>query len=388
MEGAVTLAMVRLIGLLLFRTLAQQGPFSAVDEALERGIREGVYPGAVVMIGTSNRILHAAGYGRLTWAPTSSRPSPDSTFFDLASLTKVVATTSAAMVLVDRGRIILHEPVQRYLPEFTGEGKDLVTVRHLLEHRTGLRAFLPLHELTRTAAEARARVLAEPLQGRPGTRVVYSDLNAMILGWVIEAVTGTTLDRFVASAVFEPLAMTSTMFRPPRSLWSRVAPVGVWRSTPVSGQVHDQNAARLGGVSGHAGLFSTGADLARFAQALLAGGRAGETPRFVRSATVRAFTARREGNRALGWEVRDSTTDDGVGTRLSARAYGHGGFTGTSIWIDPDRDLFVVILTNRVFAPRTRNSISRLKAVRAAVANAAVDLQETVCRAAVAASAC
>lgn len=352
---------------------------TAIETAVTRGIEAGVFPGAVVVVGTGGRMLHAEGYGHLTWSAEAAVPHPDSTLFDLASLTKVVATTPAAMVLVEQGLLALDRAVQDYLPEFSGEGKERITVRHLLEHRTGLRAFLPLNERASTAEEAEELVLTEPLRYEPAGRVVYSDLNAMLLGWVVEQVAGAPLDEFVAERVHRPAGMTETRFKPPRSLWGRIAPVGLWRGYVIAGRLHDQNAVRLGGVSGHAGLYSTGADMARYAQLLLNGGRTSSGAYVVHPETVREFTRRGTGNRALGWEMRDTTSRENTGTLFSSAAYGHGGFTGTSIWIDPQRDLFVIVLTNRVFAPRTRRSITRLKEIRAQVADAAVALRASIC---------
>jgi CubicO group peptidase (beta-lactamase class C family) len=348
---------------------------AALDRAVRAGVTDGIYPGAVAIVGTSDRILAARGYGHFTWNASSPVPTPDSTLFDLASLSKVVATTSAVMLLADRGRLALQHPVQRYLPAFVGEGKEQVTVRLLLEHRSGLRAGLRLDTLARDAAQARALVLAEPLRYPPGERVIYSDLNAMLLGWVVEAVTHEPLDRFVAREVFAPLGMTETRYRPTKALARRTMPVGLWRGHAIAGEVHDQNAARLDGVAGHAGLYATGADLARFAQFMLRRGAAPDGTPLVRPGVVDTFLRRGPGNRALGWELRDTTTsDNSAGTRMSAAAYGHTGYTGTSLWIDPERGLFVVLLTNRVFAPRTGRSIAKLRAVRGAVADAAVAL--------------
>jgi CubicO group peptidase (beta-lactamase class C family) len=360
--------------------LLLQGP-EAVDRAVAGGITAGAYPGAVVVIGTRDTVLYARGYGHFTWNPRSAVPDPGRSMFDLASLTKVVATTTAAMLLADRGTLALQRPVADFLPEFAGAGKEQVTVRHLLEHRSGLPAFIRLDTLARNPADARHLVLTEPLKWRPGTRVEYSDLNAMLMGWVVEAVTRTPLDSFVTAQVFRPLGMTSTMYRPPRTSRPRIVPVGLWRGHAIAGDVHDQNAAALGGVSGHAGLYATGLDLARFAQFLLRGGITADGTQLVRRGAVDAFTRRGPGNRALGWEMRDTTTRDNTGALLSGAAFGHTGFTGTSLWIDPERDLFVIVLTNRVFAPRSRRSITELKRVRGAVADAAALLREA-CRAA------
>jgi CubicO group peptidase (beta-lactamase class C family) len=351
--------------------LAAQDP-AAIDRAVRAGIEAGVFPGAVVVVGTADQVIHARGYGHFTWNPASRVPDPDSTLFDLASLTKVVATTTATMLLADRGQLALQHPVRRYLPDFTGDGKDSVTVRHLLEHRSGLRPFLRLDTLARDAAEARRLVLTEPLRHAPGTQVVYSDLNAMLLGWIIEAVSGSTLDTFVAREVLRPLGMSRARFRPARRERGAIMPVGLWRGHAIAGEVHDQNAARLGGVAGHAGLYATGGEVARFAQFMLRRGTTADGAALIRGGAVDLFVRRGPGNRALGWEMRDTTLTDNSGQWMSAATYGHTGYTGTSVWIDPERGLFVILLTNRVFAPRTNRSITELKKVRAAVADAAV----------------
>jgi len=359
--------------------LLQQSAAIAIDSAVEQGIADGVFPGAVVVVGTAHRTLLARGYGHYTWAGATAVPDPDSSLFDLASLTKVVATTPAVMLLVQTGRLDLDRPVHEYLPGFVGAGKTEVTVRHLLEHRSGLRAFLPLNERASTPEEARQLVFAEPLRHPPGAVVEYSDLNGMLLGWVVEQATQEPLDQFVENHLYKRLGMDRTMYRPPSSMRAQMLPVGLWRGHAIAGEVHDQNAVRLGGVSGHAGLYSTGSDLARFAQELLLAGRGAEGARVFREGVVAHFTRRGAGNRALGWEMRDTTTGDNAGLLLSDAAYGHTGFTGTSIWIDPGRDLFVIVLTNRVFAPRTGSSITRLKRVRGRIADAAEQLRREVC---------
>lgn len=371
------MSLIFLAGLSL---LAQTHPVAQIDSAIRDGIDRGAFPGAVVVVGTADTVLLMRGYGGLTWSAESGTPSPDSTLYDLASLTKVVVTTPAAMLLVDRGLLDLDEPVASYLPEFIGEGKDQISVRDLLAHTSGLRAFLPLNTLTETAAEAKTRVLQEELRFQPGSRVVYSDLNAILLGWVIEAVSGMPLDEFSSTELFEPLGMAETRYRLPRSLHSRAAPINVWRGTPIQGVVHDQNAERLGGVSGHAGLYSTGSDMARYAQTLLRLGRVSNGESLISQTTVIDFTSRGRDHRALGFEMRDTTVQSSAGELFSANSFGHGGFTGTSIWLDPDRGLFVVLLTNRVYAPRTSRSISVLREIRGRVADAAVRLNERTCR--------
>lgn len=371
-----------LVSPILLTTLValQAHPVAVIDSTVRRGIDEGVYPGAVVAIGTADTILLLKGYGGLAWSATLDAPSPDHTLYDLASLTKVVAATPAVMVLVTRGDLKLDAPVRSYLPNFLGAGKDSVTVRHLLAHTSGLRAFLPLHTLTADAASARRRVEEEPLRAPPGSRVEYSDLNAMLVGWVVESVTGQTLDEFATDAVFGPLEMSSTRFRLARDDRARAAPINVWRGTVIRGIVHDQNAERLGGVSGHAGLYSTAADLARYAQMYLNGGRSRDGSQIIATGVVQEFTRSAAQHRGYGWEINDTTDVSNTGRRLSSSAFGHTGFTGTSLWIDPELDLFVVLLTNRVFAPRTRGSITKLKHIRGEVADAAVSLRQHACR--------
>ena len=367
----------------LFSLLLVQQPPAAAElrRVVESGVRRGVFPGAVVVIGTRDSIAFAGGFGHLTWSPQSATPSPATTLYDLASLTKIVATTPAIMLLVERGRVDLDAPVARYLPEFTGPGKEAVSVRSLLTHTSGLRAFLRLDTLARDPAGARRIVMAEALRWAPGRRVEYSDLNAMLLGWVVESVSGSPLDRFVASDLFPALGMADARFNPPKSLHARVAPTGLWRGHAIAGAVHDQNAARLAGVSGHAGLFATGMDVARFAQAFLNRGLTPDGRRVFRPETVDLFTRPHADLRALGWELRDTTTSDNAGRRMGPRAFGHTGFTGTSLWIDPGHGVFVVVLTNRVYAPRARTSITFLKEIRGRVADVAVTMAGAPCAA-------
>jgi CubicO group peptidase (beta-lactamase class C family) len=380
------LASALVLAALLARPAAAQR-FAAADAAVEAGIRQGVYPGAVLIVGTHDRVLHARGFGHLTWNARSPAVSPDSTVWDLASLTKVVATTPALLTLVDQGKVDLDAPVARYLPRFAGGGKEQVTVRMLLDHTSGEPAWRPFYQLAPTSDSAVALLYATPLARAPGVRAVYSDLNAMLLGLLVERVTGEPLDRYAGEHVFAPLAMQETRYRPPAAWRRRIAPTGRYRGHPVAGTVNDQNAARLGGVAGHAGLFSTGADLARYAQFWLRSGTGADGVPLVRAATLRRFlhADAASGNRLLGWERPDPDEyhPDPYGSLLSPAAYGHTGWTGTQMWIDPTRDLFVVFLTNRSYAPRVAKPFTALHALRGRVADATV---ETACRAAVVAS--
>src|SRR5690242_15218074 len=242
-----------------------------IDHVVGRGITAGGYPGAAVVVGRKGAAVWQKGFGRLDWNKKSPKVSPTETIYDLASLTKVIATTTAIMILYDEGKVSLDAPVRTYLPAFTGGLKDQVTVRELLEHRGGLPPDRPLWRLAQSPAEARELVIDATLDYVPGTRYVYSDVGADLLGFIVEAVTDTTLDAFVRERVFKPLGMNNTFFRPADSLKRRIAPTEVTppRGYPLRGEVHDENAYALGGVAGHAGLFSTASDLAIFAQMML-----------------------------------------------------------------------------------------------------------------------
>ena len=347
---------------------AQQ--WASVDQAVLQGIQKRTYPGAVVVVGRSDTVLYARGYGHTAWSSRSGRPEPASTLWDLASLTKVVATASSAMILVDQGDLDLDSPVDRYLPEFVGPGKDMVTVRMLLDHTSGLRPWAPLYRQADRDA-ALAVLFGEPLQRAPGQSARYSDLNAILLGLVVERAGGEPLDVLSAQRVFGPLGMTSTHFKVSPSDRPQTAPSRLAGRTPVAGVVNDDNARRLGGVAGHAGVFSTGQDLARFAQAWLRATITG-TATWVSPETVRLFTERspKSGTRALGWDTPDTSTTSSFGSLANPAVLGHTGWTGTSLWLDPKQDLFVVLLTNRTLSPRGNRSLRDIKLVRSALSDA------------------
>ena len=340
------------------------GPATAL---LRSSIEADAFPGAVLAVGLRDTTLITA-VGQ--YGDDDPRPVGDSTVYDLASLTKVIGLTTAAMLLVAEGAIDLDSLVQHYLPEFTGTGKDAVTVRHLLTHTAGLEAWRPLHLETETRDEAIDSVMAATLQSVPGEVYVYSDFGAITLGLIVERVSGTSLDLFLEQRVLGPLGMEWTGYRPASEWLDRVAPTELdpWRGRVVLGEVHDENAARLGGVAGHAGLFSTAPDLARFAHWILDAyhGRLSADRRpFLPAELVRGFTSRQPGpegsTRALGWDT-PSETESSAGTMMSRRSsFGHTGFTGTSIWIDPDAELFVILLTNRVHPTRENRAILEIR---------------------------
>ena len=342
----------------------------SIDRIVLRGMQAGGYPGAAVVVGRKGASVWQKGYGKLGWTDAYEGVSPERTIYDLASLSKVIGTTTAIMVLYDQGRLDLNAPVARYLPAFSGGWKDSVTVRHLLTHRSGLPAGRDLWRLTHDPEQAKRLVLETPLECKPGQCFIYSDLGADVLGILAETVAGEPLDTFLQRTVFGPLGMNDTEYRPADSLRYRVAPTEVAppRGYPLRGEVHDENAYALGGVAGHAGLFSTAADLSIFAQMMLNGG-VYDGVRIVGDSTVALFTRRTAGARALGWDTADG--DGGSGNYLTSRAYGHLGYTGTSIWIDPDREMFVILLTNRVHAARARRPAKVISDVRNDLSDAA-----------------
>jgi beta-glucosidase-like glycosyl hydrolase/CubicO group peptidase (beta-lactamase class C family) len=347
---------------------------------------DSAFPGAYAVVGTHDTILASIGVGHVDWRP-SAEPT-DSTLWDLASLTKVVGMTSAMNQLVAEGKVKLDAPAQRYLPRFKdpkhkgkkrwrGPTKATVTVRDLLTHRSGLPAWRPLYKEGVNPDSAISIVYATPLDTFPRIRMVYSDLGAMLLGRIVERVSHEKLDVYLQRHVWKPLGMTDTRFNPDSSLKWRIAPTEYdpYRQRLIWGTVHDENAAALGGVSGHAGLFSSARDLSRFAQMYLNFG-AYNGKQVLDRATILDFQRIQDSsfsNRAIGWEK--PTGGNSAGRRMSPAAFGHTGFTGTSIWMDPANDVFVVILTNRV-NPTRQNP--RFAEVRTAVTDAAMSVLETV----------
>jgi CubicO group peptidase (beta-lactamase class C family) len=335
--------------------------YDSVRATLDRAVADSAFPGAFVIVGTHDRILAKYGAGHVDWAKS---PVPtDSTLWDMASLTKVIAMTSAMMQLVEAHTVELDAPVQRYLPNWTGPNKDKVTVRHLLTHSSGLPAWRPLYKEAADADAALQLAYATPLDTLPGIRMVYSDIGGILMGEIVRAVSGQRIDEYFEKHLAVPLKLRESMFLPPPALLPRIAPTEIdpWRQRQLRGEVHDENAFALGGVSGHAGLFSSARDLARIAQlylnhGVLNGVRIWKPETIVQFGTVQdsAFS-----NRALGWETPTGTNS--AGHLMKRPAFGHTGFTGTSIWIDPAHDLFIVLLTNRVNPTRANLKISGVR---------------------------
>jgi uncharacterized protein YbbC (DUF1343 family)/CubicO group peptidase (beta-lactamase class C family) len=322
--------------------------FALIDDAVKEAIDSRKLPGAVILVGRNNRVLFKKAYGNRSLAPTVEKMTLD-TVFDLASLTKVVATTTAVMALVEDGRIRLTDPVATFIPEFGKYGKDRVTVRHLLTHMSGLRPDLDLGDSWEGYDTAIKLASEEVLTSPPGTRFVYSDINFELLAEIVQRVSKEPFKEFVQRRIFRPLGMKDTMFVPPASMMPRIAP-----TENLRGVVHDPTARRMGGVAGHAGLFSTADDLSKFCQMLLNGGALpGPHPvRVLAPLTVSRMTSPAtpgvETNvRGLGWDL-DSSYSANRGEFLPLGSYGHTGFTGTSLWMDPSTGTYIVFLSNRV----------------------------------------
>lgn len=341
----------------------------ALQAVLDQGVIDSAFPGAIAVVGSHRGAIVTVTSGHLDWSPS---PTPSATtLWDLASLTKVVGMTSAMMQQVERGRIDLDAPAQKYLPEWTGRNKERVLVRHLLTHQSGLPAFKQYYKLDLSPDSTLRLVFAEPLDTLPGIRMVYSDIGAILLGKILERVTDEPLDAYLRRHVFEPLGMLDTRYKPAVALRPRIAPteVDAWRGRLLVGEVHDENAFALGGVSAHAGLFSTAHDLSRLARAYLSGGTL-DAGKLAGAATIRQFTSVSDStfsSRALGWDT--PSHNGSAGHFLERPAFGHTGFTGTSLWIAPQHDLFVLLLSNRVNPTRQHTKIG---AVRIAVADAAM----------------
>ena len=321
-----------------------------LDKIVKTSIEEAVAPGVAIAVGRNGHIGYMKGYGYIDWNQPGSPAVDTNTLYDLASLTKVIATTTLAMILEEAGQLDLNRTVVSYLPEFNSPEKAQITVKQLLTHSGGLEAGASIFRTARGRDQYLAQINARPLQYTPGTNMIYSDWDMILLQLVMERISGKTLDVLAAEKIFRPLGMIDTQFQPSMTLRPRIAPTQVDddRGGLLWGTVHDENAWAMGGVAGHAGLFSTAKDLALFSMMILNGGEGVNGVRIVKPATIARWTARqgKESTRALGWDSPEGGSS--AGQFFSPWSFGHTGFTGTSIWIDPEKDLFVVVLTNRV----------------------------------------
>jgi len=362
-----------------------------IDTAVSEEIKAGRLPGAVVLVARKGRVVWHSAYGSRAVEP-AREPMTLETVFDVASLTKVVATATSIMILVERGKVALSDPLTKYLPNLKGEGKEKITVELLLTHRSGYAPDFDLRERWTGYDEAIERLLAEPLRNPPGTKFIYSDIGYIALGEIVRKASGLSLAEFARQNIFSQLGMHDTGFRPEKSFQSRVAPTEKRRGQMnylgdtgddagpegerwLRGEVHDPTSYRMGGVAGHAGLFSTAADLAVYCQMILAGGRSGSTrilsPSGVAVMTQPRIVSEAGWTRGLGWDINTNFSTN-RGDLFPPGSFGHTGFTGTSIWIDPVREMFVIFLSNRVH-PDGKGDVASLRGRVSSIAAAAVN---------------
>jgi uncharacterized protein YbbC (DUF1343 family)/CubicO group peptidase (beta-lactamase class C family) len=342
---------------------------AAVDAVIQQAIADGNIPGAVLVVGHDGKVMYRKAYGYRALEPRREAMTLD-TVFDLASLTKVVATTTAIMQLVEQGKVRLNDPVAKYLPEFAQNGKDDITLRQLLTHYSGLAPDLDLKTAWEGKETAYRMMFAETPDEPPGSEFTYSDINFIALGALVERVSGETLDAYTARHIFAPLKMARTRFVPPAAWRAKIAPTQYDENEHMlRGVVHDPTARRMGGVAGHAGLFSTADDLAKFAQSLLNGGKGILSPLSVEKMTRPEQPPMAPALRGFGWDI-DSPFSSNRGDFLPVGSYGHTGFTGTSMWIDPTTQSYIILLTNAVHPRGKGNAVSLRSKVATAVAAA------------------
>jgi len=345
---------------------------AGVDLIIQQAISDGNIPGAVLIVGHDGQVVYRKAYGERSLEP-HREPMTLDTVFDLASLTKVIATTTAVMQLVESGKVRMNDAVAKYVPEFAQNGKDDITVRQLLTHYSGLEPDLDLKAPWEGKDTAYRMAFAETPQDAPGSTFTYSDINFITLGAIVERVSGETLNQYTEQHIFVPLKMTRTRFVPPAAWRAKIAPTQYDENEKMlRGLVHDPTARRMGGVAGHAGLFSTADDLAKFAQALLNGGDGILSPLAVEKMTTPETPPNAPVLRGFGWDI-DSPFSSNRGDMLPVGSFGHTGFTGTSIWIDPTTKTYIILLTNSVH-PRGKGTAIALRSKVATEVAAALTL--------------
>ncbi|MEO8231976.1 MAG: serine hydrolase [Ignavibacteriota bacterium] len=337
--------------------------FKDVDSVINNAIVDEAFPGAVVLVWKDGKIIFEKAFGNFTYDKTSPKVNTN-TIYDLASVTKVVATTTATMICYDRKLFSLDDKVVKYIPEFGVNGKENITIKNLLLHNSGLVAWKKFYERNLTANEVLKEIYSAELEYKTGEKMIYSDLGIITLGKIIEKVTGKSLDVFCKDEIFVPLKMNSTFYNPPDSLKKLCAPTELdnyWRMKTLQGEVHDETSAMLNGVAGHAGLFSTAEDISKLMAMLMNKGKLNDK-QLIQQGTIEYFTKRYsdESSRAIGWDTK-SETGSSSGNYFSKNSFGHTGYTGTSIWADPERDLFVVFLTNRVYPTRENGKLGKVR---------------------------
>lgn len=337
--------------------------FEKVDSIIEEAISDSAFPGGVLLVSKDGKILHEKAYGNYTYDHNSQRMKL-STIFDLASVSKVVGTTTAVMMLYDQGKMDLDDKVTKYLPGFGNNGKENITIRNLLLHNSGLAPFKKYYDLYSTADEVINDIMNLTPEQEPGSKYVYSDLGMITLQKVMEKISGKSLDKYLNDNLFKPMGMNSTMYNPPANLKNNCAPTeydDFYRMRQLQGEVHDERAYMLNGVAGHAGLFSTAPDLAKFLQMILNKGEY-NGKQFIKPETVELFTKKQseQSTRGLGWDTK-SPEGSSAGQYFSILSWGHTGYTGTSVWTDPELESFVILLTNRVYPTRNNNKLSKVR---------------------------
>jgi CubicO group peptidase (beta-lactamase class C family) len=335
--------------------------FARAADVVQRGVEERAFPAAVVEVGTGGEMLWRKAFGRLDYGPEAA-PTQNSTVFDLASLTKVIATTSLVMRLIDRGTLALNDPIRKWIPEWRGKDREDVTLQSLLTHSSGLTAWLPFYRDHTGRQEFQHAICSLPLEYPPDTQAIYSDLGFMLLGFIVEDAGGSSF-RDQSTRLLHTLTSAPLMFNPPAELRRSIAPTehDPWRGGRLVGEVHDENCWALGGAAGHAGLFGAAEAVGDFARVML-GALKGTDARLAAADTAGRFVKRAgvtTGSRALGWDTMVPTSS--CGTKISTSAFGHTGFTGTTLWIDPEREVYVVFLTNRVNPTRENTAIQQIR---------------------------
>jgi CubicO group peptidase (beta-lactamase class C family) len=343
--------------------------FANAIDIVQRGVDRRAFPAAVVEVGTGAQVVWQQAFGTLDY-DAGSPATQRSTIFDLASLTKVMATTSLVMRLVERGKLSLDDLIADWIPEWRGHDRDTVTIRSLLTHSAGLTSWLPFYRDHNGRTEFQHAICSLPLEYPPDTQSIYSDLGFILLGFIVEDAGGGRFEE-QAEELLKEVTSQPLLFNPPASMRSRIAPTehDLWRGRRLVGEVDDQNCWALGGAAGHAGLFGTAEAVGDFARAVL-GGLRGSDSRLGTSITIRHFVTRAQipGSRALGWDTMLPTSS--CGSKTSPTSFGHTGFTGTTLWIDPEREIYVVFLTNRVNPSRENTAIHQ---IRPALHDAIVD---------------
>lgn len=365
--------------LLLSLSVSNAQNFSNVEDLVDNAIRNNSFPGAQLLVADSKKILYSGYFGNFDYNPNSTSVSRE-TIYDIASLTKVIATTTAIMILYDRKLIDLDEKVSAFLPEFSSDDKNNITVKNLLLHNSGLKAWLPFYKTCKNKSDVYNTICSEKLDYKTGSKFLYSDLGFILLGMIVENISKISFDKFCEENIFAPLGMSYTMFNPNAPYRELSAPTEkdtYFRNKQIKGEVHDESAFVMGGVSGNAGLFSNINDLNLFMRMLINKGSyfddrrmnaKNETLQLIQSGTIAFFTQLYsnldyENSRAFGWDTYPEPKKFPVqcGTIISRNCIGHTGFTGTSIWYDFDKDIYIILLTNRIYPSRDNSGIFELR---------------------------